>query len=161
MTKTTQQSTDPDRLEQELAELAERQAAAQARLSEHYTAEQAQMMQQQSSYDRKVVESYSAKALDEAVDQAGENLDAVVAELPITKALANYLAAQVVRYFSYTELMAARGRLGMPANGQLPPAASVGPLDDYINATATRMAHDVLTAQQEQAHRQRNGEVTP
>ncbi len=158
----TPTKTDPDKLRQQAADLAERSAAAQAKVAEQQAAERARLDKHQIEYDRALVESYRAADHEAAVEQARADLDAAVADLPVTQALARYLAAQVTRYDAHTGLIGARGRLGMPTAGsQPPPVADVLPVSEYIHRVAVQIADQAITQQREDNHRNRNGTETP
>jgi hypothetical protein len=152
--------TDTDELAQQAAELAQQAAEARAKVAAAHAADQARLAEHQRAYDERLVAGYRASDHEAAVEQARADLDAVVTELPVTQALARYLAAQVARYVGHTELIAARGRLGMPVAGaQSPPVADLATLEEYVHKVAVDLAHDALTQQREQAHHQRNGEA--
>ncbi len=152
--------TDPDKLSRHAADLTQQAAAAQAKVAEHQADERAALAQRQADYDRRLVDGYRAGDYLAAVEQARADLDAVVTELPVTQALARYLAAQVTRYDAHTELIGARGRLGMTTAGaQPPPVADALPVGEYVNRAAVQMAADALAQQRETNHHNRNGEA--
>ncbi len=154
--------TDTDKLSRQAADLAQHAAAAQAKLAEQHAVERARLTQHQTAYDQALVDGYRAADHEAAVGQARADLDAVVTELPVTQALARYLAAQVTRYDAHTELIGARARLGMPVAGaHSPPVADLATLEEYVHKVAVDLAHQTLTQQRERADHQRNGSETP
>ncbi len=154
--------TDADELSRQAADLAQQAAAAQAKVAEQHAVERARLDKHQREYDQQLVDGYRAADPEAAVEQARANLDAVVTELPVTKALARYLGAQVTRYDAHTGLIGARGRLGMPTAGsQPPPVADVLRVSEYIHRAAVQIADQAITQQREDNHRNRNGTETP
>ena len=154
--------TDTDKLSRQAADLAQQAAAAQAKVAEQQAVERARLDKHQREYDQQLVAGYRAADHEAAVGQARADLDAVVTELPVTQALARYLAAQVTRYDAHTELLGARARLGMPVAGaQSPPVADVLPIGEYVHRAAVEAAHETLAQQREDNHRNRNGTETP
>ena len=116
----------------------------------------------QRDFDQALVDNYRKADGEAAVEQARRALETAVADLPVTQALANYLAAQVALYDGWHEYLGTRARLGIPTAGaQPPPVGSVMPLSDYVHRTAAALANEALTRSREESHRNRNGTETP
>ena len=116
----------------------------------------------QRDFDQALVDNYRRRDGEAAVEQARRELKQAVAELPVTQALAAYLAAQIAVYDGWHEYLGARGRLGIPtAAAQPPPVGSVMPLGDYVHRAATELAHEVLMRSREESENNRNGMETP
>ena len=153
---TTTTTTDPDDVRAEARRLAAEAAAAQAKVEASEADTRARLAEHQAALDRRVIAGYRAADHDDAVDQAYTELMSVVAELPLTKALTKFLAAQSLRQHAHAENLGARARLGMrTAGAQQPPTTDALPVGEYINRVAEQLAHEVLEQAIDTAHHNR------
>jgi len=152
----------PETLEQRSARVATE--AEQIRQEhERIAHEQATKLEaHQRDYDQALVDNYRRREGEAAVEQARRDLETAVAELPVTRALGAYLAAQVALYDGYAEYIGARARLSIPtAAAQPPPVAAAPSLTDLVHQAAATAAHEALTRSQEARDHHRNGTETP
>ncbi len=135
---TTKQT--PEALRAKADDLAQQAAQAQAELDaqtmREWEAEQAALREA----DQKLIDTFDSAALDRDVDDARQALDRVVSEMPVTQALAGYLAAQYVRNWAHLDLMQARGRLGLSTTGGRRQETTEYTLTDLVDAVAQRDA---------------------
>ena len=83
-------------------------------------------------------------------DDARRALEQAVSEMPVTQALAGYLAAQYVRNWRYVDLTGARGLLGLSTTGgRQSGTTELQSLDELIIATAQRDAQRHVDAHRE------------
>ena len=89
--------------------------------------------------DQQMVDTFSAAALDRDVDEALARLEQLVAEMPVTVAMAGYLAAQYRRNWAFADLSGALARLGLPSDVRNS-STDTRPLHEYVTTVATRLA---------------------
>lgn len=135
---TTKQT--PDDLRAKADELAQQAAQAQAELDAQNLREWEQQQAEQRKADQALLIAFDSAALDRDVDDARQALDQVVSEMPVTQALAGYLAAQYVRNWAHLDLMQARGRLGLSTTGGRRQETTEYTLTDLVDAVARRDA---------------------
>jgi hypothetical protein len=133
-------TTDPAELRQRASGLLERAAEAQARVDELERADAIRRAEQETEAAREVVANFSRAALDKTVEDAEAALHAAIRDMAAVRALAAVQAAQTRRYRAVADLLAARGRLGLSTEGQLPPSAAVGPLSDFMAPIVQQLA---------------------
>lgn len=149
----TTKTKTPEALREEAerlhAQAAEAQAAVDAETMREWEAEQADLTRRA----QETVDSFDAAALDQDVDDARQRLDQAVSDMPVTQALAGYLAAQYARNWAHADLAGARGRLGLPTGGGRPSGTTeLRSIDELIIPTAQRDAQRLTdTYRQEQA----------
>lgn len=141
----------PDQLRAEAEALAIKAAEAQAEVDritlEEYEREQAELAEQ----DQQTIANYNRAALDQAVEDARAEFQQALADLPVTQALAGYVAAGYRRSWAHADWAAARGRLGMPEGGNPPHPAYVQPWAEAIEQAATRIAQAQIDSERGQA----------
>ncbi len=136
----TVKSKTPEALRAEAEKLALLAAEAQAELDAHSARELEREQAEQRKAAQELVDTFDAAALDRDVDQAREALDQAVSEMPVTQALAGYLAAQYVRNWAHLDLMSARGLLGLPTAGGRQSGTTEISLTEHITNIAQRDA---------------------
>lgn len=151
-TKSASETLDEraDRVAQEQAEIMrERHAIDQAahdRLTAH-----------QRAVDQQSVDSWRPRDLDAAVADARAALGRVIAEQPITQAVAGYLLAQTRRSVAWAEQINALGQLGRPTAGaQMPPVTGEPNIREMVFREASAQAEDILAAEAAARHTHRN-----
>ncbi len=153
---TKTKTTDPNDVRAEARRLAAEAAAAQVKVEAIEADTRARLAEHQAALDRRIVDTYRAADHDNAVDQAYEELQTVVADLPLTKALTKFLAAQSLRQHAHAENLGARARLGLPTAGSQQPATTDAlPVGEYVNRVAEQLAHEVLEQAIDTAHHNR------
>jgi hypothetical protein len=146
-----QTRTTPEQLQAQADELARQAAEVQAELDRISLEEYEREQQAQAERDQETIDSFDRAALDQAVDEARARFDTAVAEMPVTKALADYIAAGYRRSWAHQDLSAARSRLGLGESGNPPHPAHVQPWQEAIATVATRIAQTQIDAERSQA----------
>lgn len=139
----------PEALRAEAEKLAQQAAAAQAALDAENLREWERQKAEQREAAQRLVDTFDAAALDRDVDEARQALDQAVSEMPVTQALAGYLAAQYLRNWAHLDLQGARGLLGLSTAGGRQSGTTEIPLDDLIVDIARRDAQRHVDAQRE------------
>ena len=137
----------PEQLRERAADLQRQAAEAQALVDAAAAEEREREWQKQLDADHALVDSFDAKALDQAVDEARVEFAHAVADMAVTKALAAYIAAQTARNWAWLDLTSAQGRLGLSQEGAREATEEIVKLQDYIEVAAQRMAADQVAAQ--------------
>ena len=129
-----------------------RQAAeAQAELDRRGQEELGRQREAQAERDRALVANYDRSADEKAVRQARDEVDRVAADMPLTVAIAQYIAVQDQCVWNRVDVMAARGRLGLPTGGQQPHSAQApDPVSHIVRAAAQAAAEQTAKARAEQ-----------
>lgn len=146
----TTRTKTPEALREQAEKLAEQAAAVQAELDAHSLREWEREQAEQREADEQLVKSFNRAELDQAVEDARQAFEDVVADHPLTQALAAYQAAGYRRNWAYADTNGARSRLGMEGMGTgpgfFPPT-----IGDAIDATAARLAQAQIDASRSQA----------
>lgn len=146
VTKT--QTPDPETLHEQAAKLAAQAAAVQAEIDAEFDKALAKEREAQAKRNRKTVDDYDQAALDRAVVDAERAYRMAVAEMPVTKALAAYIAAGNARSWAHADLISALSSLGMSiAGAQAPGSLFVPALQDTVIETAGRLAQEITDAE--------------
>jgi hypothetical protein len=144
-TKTETLDQRAERVAAEAAEIhAERERLAQA--------EAQAAAERQAKLDADTVQAFNPAALDKAVSNTRAAVDQAVSDLPVTQAIAAYLAAQWRRNWARLDHDQAASRLGLPAADRpaQPAADDVKAIEQYITETATNLAQAQLDAERTQ-----------
>lgn len=134
----------PEELREEADRLALAAAEAQAKVNAAAEEQRQREWQAQLEADQQFVDSFNRAELDQAVEDAREALDKAVAELPVTKAMAAFLAAQYRRNWAYGDLSAARARLDLPTAGTRQSSTVEVSLADLVTTVARRDAQQQI-----------------
>lgn len=142
----------PEALRERASSLAAQAAEAQAEVDRTAMEEYERQQEEARERDRQTVAAYDRPALDRAVDEARDAYLQAVADLPVTRALADYVAAGYRRSHAHFDLISARSRLGLGDDpGNVPAHPIPNPLQDDITATAGRMAQAQIDAERNPA----------
>lgn len=150
-TTTTNNTADVAELRARAEDFARQAAEAQAELDRRGQEELERQREAQSERDRALVANYDRSADERAVRQARDEVDRVAADMPLTVAIAQYSAVQDRRVWNWVDVMAARGRLGLPTGGQQPHSApDPDPVSHIVRAAAQAAAEQTAEARAEQ-----------
>jgi len=151
-TKSAPESLDQraDRVAQEQAEISRERARLDQERHDRLTAHQR-------AVDQATVDQWRPRDLDAAVVDARATLGKVIAEQPITQAVATYLLAQGRRSVLWSEQINALGQLGRPTEGaQMPPVTGEPVIQELIFREASNQAEDLLAVEANARYVNRN-----
>lgn len=115
------------------------------------------LAEHQSAYDAEIVARWAPRELEQAVRDARVRLDEAIRADPLTRALADYVHAQMRRSDAHNEHIGALSRLGRPSAGaQAPPTTAVPDLAEEVARLAGALAAEALAAEREAFHTRRN-----
>ena len=137
----------PDQLRARADKLAVQAAEAQTKVDAAAAAEREREWQEMLAADQVMVDTFNAAALDRDVDDARQRLEEIIAEQPVTQALADLIHAQYRRNWAHADLSAARSRLGLPEERGRSSSNLVHPLEEYVQAAAERAAQERIDAE--------------
>ncbi len=141
-------TTDPEQLRLRADELSRQAAEAQAALNAQAEQERARERERQAEADQRLLESYDRRALDTDVEEARQRFEEAVADSPVTRALAAYIASGYRRNHAVLDAQSAHSRLGLPGDGPRDTEQLFVPsMNDAITQAATRMAQAQIDAE--------------
>lgn len=146
----------PDELREQAAQLRAQAAAAEAEVRRQEQAERDRKAAAQAEWDRAFVKGFDRKPHDAEVERARHELERVLEDNPIVKALAALHAAEQRVRWLVGERVQAEGRLGRDVSSISPqPPPLILAVGDHVHRTAERMSSDAVRQEREQLERSR------
>ncbi|MDP9460494.1 MAG: hypothetical protein M3Q22_09670 [Actinomycetota bacterium] len=157
---TTPEQKTREQLEAEAADLVARLDAIRQEEARRQQEEAQRFAQAEQEWDQQAAAAYDREALDAEVAQAEQAFRDALAETPLVRAMADYLAVLQRRRTAVFDHQSTLGRLGRetrwnPADPSQYPTAELGPVQEYVATTVQRLVADQLASEHLDRDRQR------